>query len=496
MASVLFTGAACSAAGPAASKDHELVLAINAAPPTFDPSALDEGASQNVWSGLYDTLLTVDENGALAPNAASAFTYSEDKRTLTLTIQSGMTFSNGDAVDAEAVAATLNRTKRTPGPNQGKLSSVTSIEATGKDTVVLRLSEPDATLLPDFTLALGVIGDPKTFKSKDIALTPVGSGPYTLDTTETVTGSTYVLNRRDDYWNPKAFPFKKVRIRVMDDPTAIYSALRAGELNVGDIGVDQVDAVKAAGFRTTFNPLVAVGELLFLDRAGTVQPELRDVRVRRAINMAFDRQQYVTKLLKGTGEANDQIVGKGTPAYLDDLAGEYPYDPAAAKQLLAKAGYPDGFTVKMPSTVLSTAYEPSITQSLADIGITVKWKTVPAQEIVSSLYTKQYPMAFWMLGAGFVQRDLEGLFAPGGYMNVFNPSEPGLDALFKKAARASLKDTPAAYQDINRFLTENAYSAPIFSFGTYKATKDGVKFTATGNRTTLLNSLRAYAAEN
>ncbi|MGW1269851.1 ABC transporter substrate-binding protein [Streptomyces sp. NPDC002491] len=493
---MLFSGTACAAGGEAASKDHELVLAINAAPPTLDPSALDEGASQNIWSGLYDTLLTVDKSGAIVPNAASAFTYSEDKRTLTLTVQKGMTFSNSDAVDAEAVAATLNRTKKTPGPNQGKLSSVTSIEAMGKDTVVLKLSEPDATLLPDFTLALGVIADPKTFKNKDIALTPVGSGPYTLDASATVTGSTYVLKRRDDYWNLKAFPFKKVRIRVMDDPTAIYSALRAGELNVGDVGVDQVSAVKAAGFKTTFSPMIAVGGLLFLDRAGTIQPEFKDVRVRQAINMAFDRKQYVAKLLKGTGEADNQIVGKGTPAYLDDLAGEYPFDPAAAKKLLAEAGYPKGFTVKMPSTVLSAGYEPSITQSLADIGITVKWKTVPAQEIVSSLYTKQYPMAFWMLGAGFVQRDLEGLFAPGGYMNVFNPSEPELNALFKKGALASLKDMPAAYQDINRFLTENAYSAPIFSFGSYKATKDGVKFTGLGKRNTMLSSLRAYTVED
>lgn len=211
--------------------DATLALSILGTPNSFDPAQLIEGQQTYVWDSIFDTLLLQDNKGELHPGAAQSWSYAKDGRTLTLKIRQGMKFSSGDPVDANAVKATLERIRSTPGQSQLSLASVSAVEAPDASTVVIKLKQPDASLLGALSTSPGVIGDPKTMTNKSTALNPVGSGPYTLDTKATVNGSVYVLKRRDDYWNKKAYPFGTVKIRVITDPTASANALKAGESN-------------------------------------------------------------------------------------------------------------------------------------------------------------------------------------------------------------------------------------------------------------------------
>ena len=175
----LLATASCGASGEQSSADTEtLSLAVQNTPNSFDPAQLLSGTQAYVWSALYDTLLTVDNKGELQPNAAESWAYSGDRKTLTLKLRQGMTFTCGAPVTAAAVKATLDRTLSTPGPNSFTVASIESVDAPDERTVVLHLKEPDGALLRSLAAAVGVIGDPKTLDTERTALNPVGSGPY------------------------------------------------------------------------------------------------------------------------------------------------------------------------------------------------------------------------------------------------------------------------------------------------------------------------------
>jgi len=349
-------------------------VSISGQPPSFDPAAADLGEAAYIWTGLYDTLLKVDVDGAIQPNAAEKWEYSEDGLTLTLTLREDLTFSDDSAITAEDVAATIERSRTSSGLRTPDLALVTSVEASDERTVVLTLSEGDPALLVNLATGAGIIAEASDLKNECIALSPLESGPYVLDDEATSTGATYALNRRDDYWNADAYPYETVTVRVIEDPQARFNALQAGELDAGTVTANQVSAMEAAGFTAKSTEAQAWGGLVFLDRKGELVPALGDERVRTAIAMAFDRDLYVKQLLQGAGRTTDQILNPIQAGYSADLEGHWKYDPDAAKALLAEAGYADGIDLVMPSSYFSTRFEPAITQSLADIGVRVRWE--------------------------------------------------------------------------------------------------------------------------
>src|SRR5690606_35509124 len=154
------------------------------------------------------------------------------------------------------------------------------------------------------------------------------------------------------------------------DATASLNAIKAGEANgVKLANNDNLTEVESAGWTVNSNELDFQG-LLLLDRAGTMNPALADVRVRQALNYAFDRSGLLTALQLDNGTVTTQVVPAGSDAYDPGLDDYYSYDPEKAKELLSEAGYSDGFTLEMPSsTVLVATTYTLIEQHLADIGV-------------------------------------------------------------------------------------------------------------------------------
>jgi peptide/nickel transport system substrate-binding protein len=480
-AAALLAATACSAetTGSAApgEKSATLALAIMGTPNSFAPTQLVDGQQGFVWTSLYDTLLRVDDKGELQPGAARSWKYSSDARALTLKLREGMKFSSGDPVTSAAVKKTVDAVRRTAGPNQAFLSSVSSVAAPDASTVVLKLKEPDGALLTSLAGAAGVIGDPKTMGDKSTALNPVGSGPYTLDKHATVNGSVYVLKRRNDYWDKKSYPFRTVKVRVISDRTAAVNALKAGEVNAGSVEGSNVANLEAAGFRAHRVKAQSTGTLVLADRAGSVLKPLADVRVRKAINMAFDRKKIVKQILRGAGNPTAQLFNPAGAAHDPALDKTYGYDPAAAKKLLAEAGYPNGFSVTLPGFVYIKPFEPTVTQSLSEIGIKVTWDAIPAQQGVSVLFSKKYPMFFLADGVGTAPIETQNFLKPDGSRNVFATRDPQLTDLLQ---RADAETDPAKagdiYRQINSFAVREAWTAPIFNVGQTWMTKKGIDF--------------------
>ena len=285
------------------------------------------------------------------------------------------------------------------------------------------------------TSTAGGVGAPSVLTAESSKLEPVGSGPYVLNLDETTAGSDYVLEKNDEFWNADAYPFETVDIKVIADPTAATNAFKAGQLDyVGLISENDESQYPEDKFTVGNNKPGAIAVLWLVDRDGTVVPALKDERVRQAINLAFDRDTIAAKLGAGSMSPTEQVVSPTGGAWSDDINETYSFDVDKAKELMADAGYADGFDVTMPSTVVSTQFEPVITQSLADIGITVTWETVPFQDFYAKVFGGSYGMFFMFNGfsgsdASDVNASLTGLFNP------FQSTTPELQELLASRER-------------------------------------------------------------
>lgn len=469
----------CGGGGEGEPDGPHLSFGVQAPPNSFDPAQLHDGAQRYVWGAVYDTLIYSDDNGDLRPAAAESWEYSDDARTLTLALRDDMTFDDGDPVTSGDVKATLERTRDTAGPQQSNLHAIESIDTPDEHTVVLNLSRPDPNLLVALAFGSGVIGDADTLDEEGTALAPVGSGPYVLDPEQTVDGSTYVLRRRDDHWNADSYPFETITVRAIQDRTALFNALLSGELDAGTADVAQAERIEEAGLSLTRIDGLSIGQLVIADRDGEVVPALADVRVRQAVNLALDRQAIVDSVLQGLGRPTGQVFNTASPAYVEDLDDRYGYDPDRALELLDEAGYGDGFTVAMPENLFVQPVQPTITQALGDIGVTVEWEPVPAQQ---SGQTTDWGMYFNLGGVAPPSRTLALYFGETGSQNPFGTTDPELDALYEELSMETDPEAAAdIYREINTFAVEEAWFAPIYSQATNWATAEGVDYVGTSS---------------
>ncbi len=455
-----------------------LTVAVSRQPQGFDTINLSNGTDALVWSAIYDRLIVPGDDGLPVPAAAESWEYSEDGLVLTLHLRDGMTFSNGDPVVAADYKATLDLLISTAGPLSGEVGSVSSVEAPDDSTIVINFSQPDASFLDSLSKAIGAIANDTTIANEDAPTNPVGSGAYTLDPDATVAGSQYVLNKREDYWNADAYPFETVTVKVIADSTALENALKSGEINVGDVISGTLD--ESSGITATEVPGAGLQNLKILDREGTIVPALADVRVRQAINYAINRDAIVEGVSQGRGEPVAQIAFPDTSVYVEELNDTYPYDLEKAKELMAEAGYADGFAVTMPSIIYSQTLDPVVGQALADIGITVTWDSIPAQNTGQAILSAQYPMAIWPDGYAGPARLFGNQYTENAFQNPFHTTDDELTALLNDLATTVDPEAqiPLA-KEVNAWVVENAWDAPILNSSRLIGVHEGYAYTGT-----------------
>src|SRR6202007_2710547 len=138
-------------------------------------------------------------------------------------------------------------------------------------------------------------------------------------------------------------PFDKIVFKPLTDPTAILNALRSGQINGALMtNAKNIAPAESAGLTVNKNTPGDVDGVYIWDRGGTMVKALGNVKVRQALNYAFDKNAIVKTAKQGYGEPTTQVYNKDTAAFDSSYDGKYSYDPAKAKQLLAEAGYPNG----------------------------------------------------------------------------------------------------------------------------------------------------------
>ncbi|GAB3596400.1 ABC transporter substrate-binding protein [Microbacterium tumbae] len=449
---------ACTGGGeapPEGGSAEKLTLAVTLDSGPWEPALLQNGHQAQYWNAVYDTLLHMEPDTTIVPGMAESWEYNDDNTVLTLHLREGITFSDGAPFTADAVRANVENLKNGNGQNAIMVASVDEVVVVDELTAELHLGAPDPALLTYLTLAGGVMGSPDALGTDAITTTPVGSGPYVLDAAGSEPGVRYEFTRNPDYWDPESYPYDSVELVVIGELTARLNALRSGQVQGIAADGTTVSEAENAGLDVYQWPLNRRG-LYIADRDGTVVPALGDVRVRQAINYAIDGQGILDGIQLGYGTRSTQVFNPTSVNYVPELNDRYPYDPDKARELLAEAGYADGFDVVMPENPTEKS-NPIVEQQLADVGIRVTWQKVDSTNYVSEVQSGKYGL-FWMSNStAEAWWDMSKQIPADAPWNPFDTRTPELDGLIDQAQGAAGDEYAEAMTAINTYVVENAW---------------------------------------
>lgn len=450
-------------AAPAlAQEPSRLVIGTTVEPRSFDPAQAQEGTHIPYYQAVYDSLILREPDGSLAPMLASAWEYDEALTKLTLTLQEGVTFSDGTTFDADDVVASFAHFAAANGPQVNTVASVKEVTAVSPTEVLIELNEPDPAFLIYLTNAAGFIASSESLTSDSLITTPVGSGPYVLDAANTTVGSRYHFVKKDDYWG-RDLPYGEIDFMVLPDETARLNALRSGQINTAIFGsAASGDEAERAGL--TRVPIeVDWHGLTFFDRAGTLNPAIGDVRVRQAINYALDRQLLLESFELSQGTATSQIWGKSSLGYVAELDNAYAYDPDKARALLAEAGFANGLDLTIPvTTIFDDATLVAVQQMLYDVGINAEYQEVPLSDFFGELRSGNQAMTYMWFFQPTDWQLINQFIAPTATWNVFDYADETVAALSERIQNGTDEDRTAAAQELNRYIVDQAWFAPLY----------------------------------
>ncbi|MFI8593159.1 ABC transporter substrate-binding protein [Microbacterium sp. NPDC078428] len=412
---------------------------------------------------VYDTLLRRLSDGSFEPNLATEWSYASPTE-FSLTLRDDVEFADGSALDADAVVANLENVKNGTGPLASDFATIESIEAEGDTRVNITLSAPNPSLPLTLSGVSGMIANPSALEAGDLATQPDGSGPYDYVADESISNDTYVYEKKDDYWAADDYPYDRIVVKVIPDAAAAVNALQSGQVDMVELGTaGDIVRVEEAGLAFT-GASNNVWTLHLVDRDGALVPALADVRVRQALNHAIDRAAIVESVNQGLGSPTTQLVKPGMAGFDESLNDLYPYDPDVARELLAEAGYADGFTIDAVSISLADTQVQALVGYLAEVGVTLNVVNVPPDQYIPSILSGEYPTVFLPYGMVDAYFDFGQLVTPTGGFNPLGSSDEEINALYAEAGAATNDEERAVIlEQLNARVVELAWFLPMFN---------------------------------
>ena len=307
-------------------------MAVAVDPDGLDPQMSASASTFQVTSSIYETLVTVDENGNIVPCLAESWIIADDGLSITFKLRKDAMFSDGDACDADAVAASFMRLISPSSARSQDYSFISSVEVIDECTIRFIFSRLDVTALARFAYPWSAVVD--TAHADSLRTKPVGSGPYMLS--DWIPQQRLVLEKNPYYTGRCSID--RIEFVIMSDMTSAVTAMKNGLLDIILITGDLAGLFEGDD-DFTIHALPTNG--LQLMAMNNKSKGLDDIRVRMAINHAVDKEALIEAVWWGYGEP----IGSHFPVVLSeyiDMNGRYPYDPDKARELLAEAGYGEG----------------------------------------------------------------------------------------------------------------------------------------------------------
>src|SRR6202165_2845498 len=328
----------------AASAGHAQQLRFGLAgdPDVLDPTLARSFVGRVVFASLCDKLFDIDEKLAIIPQLATGYEWSADGKALTIKLRKGVTFHDGEKLDAAAVKFNIERHKTMAGSNRrGELAPVTGVDVVDDSTVRLNLSAPFAPLLAQLADRAGMMVAPQAAQADGdkFGSKPVCSGPFRF--VERIAQDRIVLERYPNYWNKGEIHFDKIVYLPIVDSTVRLANLKAGQLDfIERVGTSAIAALKTDS-RFKISRITEIGDqgiTINVGKSDLAQknPLGRDPRVREAFELALDRDAIVQVAMDGEADVGNQWVAPAN-AYYSKNVPIPKRDVARAKALLAEA---------------------------------------------------------------------------------------------------------------------------------------------------------------
>ncbi len=373
-------------AGIAMAQSTELRVGVALEPPILDPTAgAAEAIDIVVYQNIFEGLTRIDQNGAVQPGLASEWTISEDSLTYIFKLHDGVTFHDGSSFDADDVKFTFDRILAEDSVNAHKelYKPIEQVSVIDPLTVEIKLSRPVGMFLFDLGRGDAVIVAPESADNN--ANEPIGTGPFAF--VQWDKGSRVVLEAYAPYWG-EPIHLTKATYVFINDPATMTNALLAGDIDgTNNFGTDSISVFEND---PRFQVLVGTTEGETILATNNKRPPFDQLKVRQAMAHAINREAIIEGATNGYGVPIGSHFAPHHPYYVD-LTGTYPYDPAKAKELLAEAGFPDGFstTLKMPPLAYARLSGQIIASEFAAVGIKVELINTEWAQWLDEVYSKK-----------------------------------------------------------------------------------------------------------
>jgi peptide/nickel transport system substrate-binding protein len=456
---------ACSGAeggGDDGAAEQRIEVAVPADASSLDPILGSAGGDHVMLYPIYETLISFDADMAPEPGLVEQWEQASPTK-LTLTLRDGLTFHDDTVLDAEAVKFNLERA-RAEGSNVAvDLAAIESVRVDDPLTVTLELSEPDASLLMVLSDRAGMMVSPAAVEASDgdVSSNPVGSGGWSY--VEWNRGQFLQVERFDDYWDTEVARVPEIKFNVIADPTTRATSLRSGQqhiaLGYAASAASSIDG-GGSGVELVRNPRLWVDQVYF----NTAAPELSDRRVRRALNLAIDREAIVKSAYFGLGSpASSMFPADYWGAAPADV--EYEFDQDEARSLLAAAGAGDlTFEMLLSADAGSVRMAEILQQQWADVGVTVKLQPREGVQAVTDYFTDKAAPALLSAFTGRPDPKMayDVVFSPDSFYNTSGQPTPKLEqALATTDKSIDIEARVPGFQDAAQAVYENASFLPI-----------------------------------
>lgn len=468
--SFVFTASSVLAltAGAAVAKDS-ITIAMQLEPPHLDPtSAAAQAIDSVVYVNIFEGLTRFMGDGSIAPLLAKSWEISDDGTVYTFSLQEGVAFHDGSAMDAEDVKFSLDRARAEDSTNAQKalFAGISSVDVVDPMTVKVTLAEPNGSFL--FNLAWGdaVIVAPESID--DIKTAPVGTGAFKL--ADWVQGDRIEMARNADYWG-EAPVLASATFKFISDPTAAFAAMMAEDVDAFD-NFPAPENLPQFEADPRFQVLVGSTEGETILSTNNKQPPFDDAKVRQALAHAIDRQAIIDGAMFGYGTPIGTHFAPHNPAYVDLTDGSA-YDPDKARALLAEAGLADGFetTLHLPPPSYARRGGEIIAAQLAEVGIKAEITNVEWAQWLETVFRGK---TFGLTIVSHTEPMDIGIYArPDYYFQYDNPAFQDMMATLN--ATTDPEARTALMQDAQKTIAGDYVNGYLFQLAKLGVAKAGVQ---------------------
>ncbi|WP_424136281.1 ABC transporter substrate-binding protein [Roseomonas chloroacetimidivorans] len=484
-----------------------LTMGISAAPGSVDPHYNQGTSTQTLTYHIFDTLTDRRPDASLAAGLALSWTPVEDS-VWEFRLRPGVRFSDGQPFTADDVAFTIARIPNVPNATAsyaGQVRSIQRVEVVDPLTTRFHTDGPSPNLPIDLSVVAIVsrhAGEGATTEDYNSGKAAIGTGPFILRSY--TAGNEAELVRNRNWWGPRP-DWDRVVFRYIANAGARSAALLSGGVDLidtpspNDIPRFRTDpgtsVFSAQGWRLIYlapNQSAQVAPFV-TDNGGQPLPTnpLRDRRVRQALSIAINRTNLAERVMQGTAEPNYQFLPPGYPSHNPALAVPKP-DLAAARRLLAEAGYPDGFRIALHVAQNARPTDPIAAQAIAQmwtrIGVQTNVETMPLSMYGPRSARMEFAVTMWgwaspghaghplvNVVSTYDRAKLTGSFNRSGYSN------PALDALIGRAVRTlDDREREGLFRQAVAGAVEDVAIIPLYQLTNSWATRKGITYEATG----------------